>query len=193
MKTCNTCGEIKAITEFYTSKNARDGYRSKCKVCVRIVHKEYKLAHPEKCREDSKKYSDRHPEKRKAYREKVKDKYRDYHRVYEYNRKKTDVNYKLMHNLRGRVRHAVKRGQKSGSAVRDLGCSIEEFKQYIEAKFQEGMTWDNWSHKGWHIDHIIPLSSFDLTDREQFLKACHFTNMQPLWAIDNIKKSDKLS
>jgi hypothetical protein len=48
------------------------------------------------------------------------------------------------------------------------------------------MTWDNWTTDGWHIDHIKPLaSSFDLTDRKQFLEACHYTNLQPLWAKDN--------
>ena len=70
----------------------------------------------------------------------------------------------------------------------DLGCTIPELKQYLESKFQEGMTWENWGVHGWHIDHIIPLSSFDLTCREQFLKVCHYTNLQPLWAKDNLSK-----
>lgn len=80
---------------------------------------------------------------------------------------------------------------KSGSAIRDLGCSMEELKVYLESKFQPGMSWDNYSFTGWHIDHIIPLSSFDLTDPEQFKQACHYTNLQPLWAEDNFKKSNK--
>jgi len=62
----------------------------------------------------------------------------------------------------------------------------------LESKFQPDMNWDNWASDGWHIDHIKPLASFDLTDREQLLIACHYTNLQPLWAKDNIAKSDKI-
>lgn len=192
MKICNTCGETKEITEFYTSANAVDGYRSKCKVCVRIVHKKYKTDYPERARADSKLYTERHPERRKAYREKIKDKFREYHRIYENKRRKAEPEYKLKHTLRNRIRKAFQGGYKTGSSVRDLGCTILEFKKYLESKFQEGMTWENYGRYGWHIDHITPLSSFDLTDREQFLKACHYTNMQPLWAKDNLKKSNKV-
>ena len=83
---------------------------------------------------------------------------------------------------------AIKTNAKAGSAVRDLGCTIPELKAHLEAQFQPGMTWDNWSLKGWHIDHIKPLTSFDLTNREQFLQACHYTNLQPLWASENLSK-----
>jgi hypothetical protein len=100
-----------------------------------------------------------------------------------------DVNYRCTECLRSRVRQAIKRGSKAGSAVRDLGCSIEQLKQHLETQFRPNMTWDNYGQ--WHIDHITPLSNFDLTDREQFLEACHFTNLQPLWAVDNLIKSNK--
>ena len=108
------------------------------------------------------------------------------------NRRKTDIQYKITTRLRVRLCHALKNNQKSGSAVRDLGCSIEELKQHLESKFQPGMSWDNWTINGWHIDHIKPLASFDLTDRNQLLEACHYTNLQPLWANDNLAKSDKI-
>jgi hypothetical protein len=90
------------------------------------------------------------------------------------------------------MRNAIKFGYKSGSAVKDLGCSIEECKKYIESQFKESMTWENWGVYGWHLDHKIPLDSFDLTDREQFLKACHYTNLQPLWAKENLSKGNKI-
>jgi len=108
------------------------------------------------------------------------------------NRYKNDINFKIKVNLRNRLNNAIKNNQKTGSAVSDLGCSIDEFKIHIEAQFQKGMTWGNWSKKGWHIDHIKPLVSFDLANREEFLKAVHYSNLQPLWATDNLKKSDSI-
>jgi hypothetical protein len=84
------------------------------------------------------------------------------------------------------------KGKRAGSAVRDLGCPIAYLKTYLESLFKPGMSWDNYGHKSWHVDHIIPLCSFDLSDPEQLKKACHYTNLQPLWATENISKSGKL-
>lgn len=103
------------------------------------------------------------------------------------NREKVDLNYRLANRLRHRFNTAVK----GGGAIDYLGCSIQEFKKYLEARFQPGMTWDNWTKDGWHIDHIKPLSKFDLSDPNQLAEACHYTNMQPLWASDNIAKGNK--
>lgn len=99
---------------------------------------------------------------------------------------------KLRNNLRSRLNKALKGGYKIGSAIGDLGCTIEELKAHLESQFQEGMTWDNWSKDGWHIDHIKPLASFDLADEEDLKKACHYTNLQPLWAKDNLSKGNKV-
>jgi hypothetical protein len=113
-------------------------------------------------------------------------------RVRERERYAIDVEFRLKKVLRVRVAAAVKSTRKKiGSAVKDVGCTVDELRRYLETKFQPGMTWDNHGKQGWHIDHIKPLASFDLTDREQFLKACHYTNLQPLWAADNLKKSAK--
>ena len=71
-----------------------------------------------------------------------------------------------------------------------IGCSILELKQYLELKFKKGMTWDNYSFYGWHVDHIKPCASFDLTDIEQQKECFHYTNLQPLWCNDNWIKGD---
>ena len=83
---------------------------------------------------------------------------------------------------------------RTSSAVKDLGLTIKEFATYIESKFYPGpngetMSWDNWSVSGWHIDHIVPLASFDLSDPEQQRIANHYTNLQPMWAIENLQKN----
>jgi hypothetical protein len=116
----------------------------------------------------------------------------DRNRERQNHRRRTDIRVKIAHSLRSRLNLAIKNNQKVGSAVKDLGCSIEQFKAHLESKFLSGMTWDNYGLRGWHIDHIIPLDRFDLTNREELLKACHYTNLQPLWAKDNLKKSNKI-
>jgi len=111
------------------------------------------------------------------------------------NRYHNDEQYKLAHSLRTYINLAVKSDQKAGSAVRDLGCSIEFLKEYLESQFYshsitgKEMTWDSrGSGPGtWQIHHIKFLSSFDLTIREQFLIACHHTNLQPLWYEDHVE------
>ncbi len=105
------------------------------------------------------------------------------------NRRNTDPLFKVTCNLRSRLSKAISRKQKNCSAVKDLGCTLDEFRSYIESKFQSGMTWDNYGRSGWHIDHIKPLTTFDLSDEAQIKEACHFTNLQPLWWQDNLKKS----
>lgn len=87
---------------------------------------------------------------------------------------------------------AIRKQQKGGSAIDDLGCSISELKAHLEAQFQPGMTWENHGKYGWHIDHKKPLNSFDLTNLEQLREACHFSNLQPMWAKENYSKRDKI-
>lgn len=108
-------------------------------------------------------------------------------------KRKKDSGYNLAILLRQRLNVALRKQYKAGSAVRDLGCSVAELKLYLEGKFEAGMSWDNQGRGGWHLDHIRPLSSFDLTDPEQLKQAVHFTNLQPMWEVDNIRKSNKWS
>lgn len=87
------------------------------------------------------------------------------------------------------VREKLKGRRKAGSAVKDLGCTLLELMDHLESQFQEGMNWDNYGE--WHIDHIKPLANYDLTNEEEFKEVVHYTNLQPLWAIDNLSKGKK--
>jgi len=155
----------------------------------------------EKIKKESLDYYYNNKEKRlkqiKDNRKKYPEKENARRRKYSKKRRKSDINYKIKCNLRGRLHKFIKGKIKAGSAVRDLGCSIEEFKQYIEKKFYphpvtgEMMTWSNYGTK-WEFDHIYPLSMADLTDKIQFLWVCHYTNIQPLWKEENLKKSNKI-
>jgi hypothetical protein len=128
---------------------------------------------------------------------------KQYFRDYRRSRRAIDLQFRLACNLRTRLYCAIKaqfgQGQKGGSAVRDLGMSIKNFKQYVVSAFyldptgqNRIMSWENYG-KEWHIDHIIPLSAFDLTDPQQVKVACHYTNLQPLWAEDNLRKGGRRS
>lgn len=197
------------------------GYNSICKVCVKkhahsiyllkaetikAKTNEYKRKNKDIVREKSREYDKKNAEKirlrKQRYRLENKEKIAKRRRIYldnnkdktnAYHSKKyhTDVNYRLKHILRSRIYNILKGRIKSGSAVKDLGCSVEKFKIYLETKFQLGMTWDNYGE--WEIDHIIPLVSFNLENRKEFLKACNYKNLQPLWRCDNRQKSDKIT
>lgn len=105
-------------------------------------------------------------------------------------RRKSDPKFALTLAIRKRTHNFMRQKRAQGSVTKALGCSWQELCQYIESKFQPGMTWSN--RKEWHIDHIKPLSSFDLTNQDEFNKAVHYTNLQPLWAVDNLRKSNRL-
>lgn len=114
-------------------------------------------------------------------------------RAYENHKRKTDVNFRLAGNLRSRLRRAMifGRGAKSASTLQLLGCTVDELKVKLESRFQPGMTWDNYGE--WHVDHIKPCASFDLTEPAQQLACFHFSNLQPLWALENLKKGARLA
>ena len=105
----------------------------------------------------------------------------------------TDLNYRLRMLLRGRIRSVMKtkNAKKNSQIYKLLGCSLEYFKKHMENQFSSGMSWSNIGK--WHIDHIYPLSKFDLTKLEEQKKAFHYSNMQPLWAKDNLQKSAKVN
>ena len=106
-------------------------------------------------------------------------------------RNKDNPNFRLLHSMRNRINRVVSKGYKSKNSIELLGCSIEDFKIHLTSLFKEGMTWNNYGFKGWHIDHIRPCASFDLTDPEQQKECFHYSNLQPLWWWENLEKSDK--
>jgi hypothetical protein len=129
-------------------------------------------------------------EANKILRLKNPDKYRKYMREYLKKRKEKDVNFKITNYLRSRLYNAMKGKVKGESTSILIGCSIDFLKGHLQSKFSCGMNFENYGK--WHIDHIIPCAKFDLTKIENQKKCFHYANLQPLWAIDNIKKRDKI-
>jgi len=109
-------------------------------------------------------------------------------------RMKNDLNYKFRILLRNRVRTALNEQFTKGKKNKTLnliGCDLDFLKKHIENQFKSGMSWNNWGRYGWHLDHIKPCASFNLTKDEEQKKCFNFINLQPLWAIENLKKSNK--
>jgi hypothetical protein len=104
-----------------------------------------------------------------------------------------DSNYRIACNLRSRLSKALKGIVKRSSAINDLGCSLEDFRKYLESKFEPGMNWENYGHgiDKWNIDHIEPLSKADLSDINVQKRLSHYSNLKPMWHIDNLKKGNR--
>lgn len=169
-------------------------YKQRNRERLMISGREYYYTHKKEASERHKKYRKLNfhtlNEYNKCYRKEHTEEIREKQRVYRNRKYQTDINFRLRVKLRTRLGRAIKTGKKVGSAIKDLGCSVECFRKYIESKFSSEMTWSNYGRGGWHLDHIIPLIKFDLTDRAQFLIACHYTNYQPMWESENAKKGD---
>ena len=107
------------------------------------------------------------------------------------NKLKTDPTFKLIHQIKHRTRMALKNNSKTAPSLELLGCDAETCWKYLESKFQPGMTRKNHGTKGWHLDHFLPCISFDLSKESEQRKCFHYTNLQPLWAKDNLSKGSK--
>ena len=190
-KRCKICGKIKPLDEFYVNKGMADGHLNICKECVRERSRQYQQEHKSYRKTYMKQWGQKNKDRIYAYRNKIQDKVREWRRKY-YHTHITDIGFKILYNLRGRIYLAIKHGYKVASTKDLVGCSIKELKAHLESKFKDGMSWDNYGVRGWHIDHIIPCAAFDLTKPEEQKKCFHYTNLQPLWAEENLKKGAKI-
>lgn len=203
-KICSGCKIDKDKSE-YSKNTSPIGIQSTCKECQSMLYKKNKNIIREKYVEEMKDPKKREKKRsinkisrrknreqqnshKKEYeqREYVKKRRRDAHQY----KKQNNIVYVIKRRLRWRVRDAVKRingkGYKYKSSLVLLGCDMDYFKFYLENKFTEGMGWNNISE--WHIDHIRPCSSFDLTKLSEQIKCFHYSNLQPLWEVDNLIK-----
>lgn len=112
--------------------------------------------------------------------------------AYNKNKALTDPIFRIKRNLRASMKQALRAHleakAESAATCKYLGCTIPELITHLESKFKTDMTWDNYGREGWHIDHRKPLAMFDLSKKSQQMKACHYTNLQPLWAKENSAK-----
>lgn len=186
-KVCSKCGEEKELAKFYKRKGRPI---AQCKSCIKIKtakyyqeNRESRLLYQKNYAEENKEHID---EYQKEYRIKNIDKLRKSAVEYELKRGKRDPEYKLRRSLKHRIYIIFqnKSLRKSKSTLQLLGTDIKSAKEYLESTFQEGMSWDN--HGEWHIDHVIPLSS--ARNKKEMEMLCHYTNLQALWATDNITK-----
>lgn len=167
----------------FTEERKSCGLRSDCKVCSDNRHKIYRDSHKiEKTEYDRKRYEEQGEYRRVHQKANSK-------RINLTNKRRRDNNplVKLKDNIRRRINKAIN-GKKNKKTIEYLGCEIEQYKEYLEKQFTNGMTWENYGE--WHIDHIVPLASTQT--KEELEKLFHYTNTQPLWGTDNCRKGARL-
>lgn len=178
---CYACNATKKLNFFHkTSEKNHGGHAYKCKSCVKSYQKKYVSKNREKI---NKKHS--------AYKKEWYLKHANRLRKNQIERRKNEPMYKLKCRLRSRIFSAFKRRNyvKNGTTELMLGVPYEIVKKHIERKFKKDMTWNNYGK--WQIDHVIPLISANT--EQELEKLCHYTNLQPLWAFDNIGKGSKIT
>jgi hypothetical protein len=204
MKTCTVCKIEKEEADFFKTKN--NNLRGDCKSCFNQKRKDryannkekellrnklYRINNPEKIKEIKKIYessnkdkinnmkrewADKNPEKRKSAATKYQRK------------KRQDIYYRLLDSFKTSFGSMLKKNN-CFSKLKLLKYNREELIKHIESTWQEGMSWENYGLRGWHIDHIRPLSSFDIEQEEELLKAWELNNLRALWASENLSKS----
>lgn len=213
-KVCKKCNKELPNDNFHKCKGGKLGTRSVCKSCCNKLNKarnkeyyqknkkeilekkrEYYQDNKEDIKKKNKSYYYENQEKcqkeaRERYEKSCPDKRRKTKLKYYHEKLKHCPENKIRTNLSRRIRDFIHKDNETTEEL--LGCTFEEFKTYLESMFLDGMTWENYGVHGWHIDHIIPCSSFDLSKSEEIEICFHYSNLQPLWAKDNIRKGNKI-
>ena len=215
-KVCTVCKFEKFLSEFHKRTSSRSGYKSACKSCRKLNAHEFFTKNSSRLKEKAKQYYQENKEKfskrakiyhaKNAERQKIKakewlknnrEKRRIYCRAY-YAENKHKINtpeLRFRRSLGKALWKAIKKNKKT-SILNYIGTSLEELRKYFASKFyfvkevNQMMTWENYGTL-WHIDHVVPLAFFNLLDEKQIYKAFHFTNLQPLWASENLSKNSK--
>ena len=203
-KRCSGCQEIKDAIYFNKNKIKKGGLSFYCKQCVRAFSqknregvnqrmKVYYQNNKQLIEQRRKIYIENNKKviahRTKVYQQNNKEHIANYRKVYIKQRLQSDSLYRLIHNLRTRVSTFCKSVgiKKNWKTIDAMGCTREEFIAYFEPLFTEGMTWENYG--SWHVDHIKPISL--ATTEQEAIQLSHYTNLQPLWAEDNMRKSNK--
>lgn len=207
VKICSGCKIEKDFKEFNKCKRGKLGLHNHCRVCQKICKRKYYLLNLDNEKEKGRAYgkSEKCKIERKIRYQKNKEKILEKNRIRRRTPRarmlankarnkiyRTNIGFRMSVNLRARTRHALKGKTKVESTLKMLGCSPEELRVYLESKFTNGMSWSNYGRYGWHIDHIMPCDSFDLSKPEEQRKCFHYTNLQPLWWRDNMSKGNKV-
>lgn len=192
-KKCCVCKQVKISTDFNVDVWKSDGLNTSCRDCMSVMLKQYRKDNPEKIKAlNSKLYQENIEERKETqrnYYKENKEKLKPGARERERKALKTNKNFKIKRYMSDNLRKGLKKGglAKNNRTEVYLGCTIAEFIEKLTSQFSEGMSWENYGE--WHIDHIRPVASFDLTKEEDKMFCFSYKNMQPLWAIDNTVKN----
>ena len=204
-KSCSKCKIDYLLSEFSKGK-------AQCKNCISVKNKNWRFKNKEKIKIKNKlkwqanKLDPLYREKmdayylnnkkslleqKKKYYQKNKNEILRKHKLYEQKQSKINPLFRMRKNIRRRLLLALNGKFKNETTISLIGCSWDFLVKYLESKFKPGMTWSNYGYNVWHIDHIIPVSKFDISNPEELKKCMHYTNLQPLWANENLNKGNR--
>ena len=183
-KVCSTCKKEKELSEFGNNSRTKDGKSYKCHDCEIDYFREWRKNNPDNVRKNQSTTFQTRKDNGKVS-------------AYWKQKRNNDPHWRLRRNLASRVWETVAGNVKSATTMKLVGCSVQDLRKHLESQFTEGMSWDNYGKNKakqnnypdwWDIDHKKACSKFDLSIPEQQAICFHFTNLQPLWHIDNIRK-----